>query len=110
MDTWTHIVFVWNRETKVATLYQDGANVHRTTPLTGSDIDFVAPTSSEFDVGYKRDSQRVTKAGWFRELLVFDRAVTSEEVNIIRGNHPEARGVAMGARDNPVNTDDVTVP
>lgn len=76
---------MWNRETKQLTIYQDGLKVSQTTPLTTSDLDLPTPTRSVFDLGYKRDYNQVM-TGWLRELLVFDRAVTIEEVNIIQGN------------------------
>ena len=80
---WTFITGTWDRATKEATIYQDGAQVGQKNS-SRNDLDLPNHVRSVFDVGYKRDSN-TPMHGEMRDLAVFDRALTSQEIKLIEG-------------------------
>lgn len=79
-DRWTHVVFTWEnfntgRADGTATLYLDGGLVgairNRTQTYT-------------WDPANARILMGVGYVGWFDDLAVFNRALTSEEIQVIR--------------------------
>lgn len=75
----------WNRDKKRAEIFQDGSEIKKYTAKgSPKDLDFPVPVRNVFDVGYKREKNQVMK-GTIRELVIFDRPLTKEEVTMLKG-------------------------
>ena len=80
-----HVAFTWSREKRVGKLYVDGFEEGEQS-VQGSVINLDAnPTGhSVFDIGLKRDSMDQSAFhGYLRDLMVFDRAISAEDVENI---------------------------
>ncbi|KAK3731328.1 hypothetical protein QZH41_010791 [Actinostola sp. cb2023] len=82
LNQWTHVAVSWDRMTKQAKIFQDGIQIIQVTSAY-SDLDLPNNIRSYFDVGFKRDSQTVIN-GAMRELVVFNRPLTSQEVMLLK--------------------------
>jgi len=78
LDTWVHLVGVYNG-TSVA-LYVDGSlkNVKSMIPING-----LQPTSQNWRIGASGGSSTQTWNGLIDEVMIFDKALSSEEIQAI---------------------------
>ena len=78
---WTHMVFVWNRSTRVGKLYLDGASAGEKA-YTGQDIDLNLTNHTTYELGFKKDTKEILH-GSLRDLMVFLRPLTFGEAFIL---------------------------
>ena len=74
---WTHVVFVWDRSTRIGKLYLNGAYAGEQ-HYTGHDIDLNLTNHTTYELGLKKDSMKRTR-GSLRDLMVFLRPLTTWE-------------------------------
>ena len=74
---WTHMVFVWNRSTRIGRLYLNGASAGEQ-HYTGQDIDLNLTNHTTYELGLKKDTQEILH-GSLRDLMVFLRPLTFGE-------------------------------
>ena len=80
---WTHVVFVWDRSTRIGKLYLNGAHAgEEQSAYTGQDIDLNLTNHTTYELGFKKDS-KYTLHGSLRDLMVFLRPLTFGEVFIL---------------------------
>ena len=78
---WTHMVFVWNRSTRIGKLYLDGAFAGEK-HYTGQDIDLNLTNHTTYELGFKKDTKEILH-GSLRDLMVFLRPLTFGETFIL---------------------------
>ena len=77
---WTHVVFVWDRSTRIGKLYLNGAHAgEKQSAYTGQDIDLNPTYHTTFELGLKKDSMKKIR-GSLSDLMVFLRPLTTREV------------------------------
>ena len=74
---WTHVIFVWDRSTRIGKLYLNGAYAGEQ-HYTGHDIDLNLTNHTTYELGLKKDSMKRTR-GSLRDLMVFLRPLATEE-------------------------------
>ena len=74
---WTHVVFVWDRSTRIGKLYLNGAYAGKK-QYTGHDIDLNPTYHTTHELGLKKDQMKKTR-GSLRDLMVFLRPLTTWE-------------------------------
>lgn len=80
------MALTWSREGRTAKLYQNGTETGtECIKDQAKDIDLNPNDHTVYDIGLKRDHPRknVTFHGYLRDLIVINRAITSEEVKDI---------------------------
>lgn len=82
IDKWFHAVAVWDRDANETYLFLDGRKIK--TQAVSSDTFFQNNNQLFYDIGQKRDAGHTLK-GYLRDLIVFRRALTGEEINEIAG-------------------------
>jgi hypothetical protein len=82
-NQWTHIVCIWNREALKPEIYQDGL-VKSTTTSIAILADLAYKDIQAFTVGTHLINKPMK--GLMREFIVFDRPLTINEVNFVKGN------------------------
>ncbi|CAH3185718.1 unnamed protein product, partial [Porites evermanni] len=76
---WTHVIFVWNRSTRIGKLYLNGAYAgEKQSAYTGQDIDLNLTNHTTYELGLKKDSMGGIR-GSLRDLMVFLRPLTTRE-------------------------------
>lgn len=83
-NRWVHYTAVWDRANATAFLYINGNQVYKVEYHETYTAIVPGYLSSTFDVGLKRDSKNSIE-GSLSQLYLFDRVLTSKEVEIIRG-------------------------
>ena len=78
---WTHVVFVWDRSTRIGKLYLNGAYAGEQ-HYTGHDIDLNLTNHTTYELGLKKDSMERTR-GLLRDLMVFLRPLTTREASTL---------------------------
>ena len=76
---WTHVVFVWDRSTRIGKLYLNGTHAgEKQSAYTGQDIDLNLTYHTKYQLGLKKDSMASIR-GSVRDLMVFLRPLTTWE-------------------------------
>lgn len=91
-NVWTHVGFVLNKGLSKAFFYQDGVQVSWG---TSTNKPLPSPVRTVFDIGLKRDTNQVMR-GWIRDLMVFDREMSTEDMRRIRGKEIEDSNFSTG--------------
>ena len=80
---WTHVVFVWDRSTRIGKLYLNGAHAgKKQSPYTGQDIDLNLTNHTTYELGFKKDTKQRLR-GSLRDLMVFLRPLTTREASTL---------------------------
>ena len=80
---WTHVVFVWDRSTRIGKLYLNGAHAgEEQSAYTGQDIDLNLTNHTTYELGFKKDTKE-RLSGSLRDLMVFLRPLTTREASIL---------------------------
>jgi len=81
-----HVAGVWNRGTRTAQLFHDGVLVGSQIVAldTPERLSFPNPPDPVFDIGMQRDPPVYMK-GRVRNLVVFTRSLTEDQVKILKG-------------------------
>ena len=80
---WTHVVFVWDRSTRIGKLYLNGAHAgEKQSAYTGQDIDLNLTNHTTYELGFKKDTKE-RLSGSLRDLMVFLRPLTTREASIL---------------------------
>ena len=74
---WTHVVFVWDRSTRIEKLYLNGAYAGGQRCI-GHDIDLNPTNHTTYELGLKKDSMTKIR-GSLRDLMVFLRPLATWE-------------------------------
>ena len=83
--TWTHVVFVWHRSTRIGKLYLNGEYAgEKQSAYTGKDIDLNLTNHTTYELGFKKDTKERLR-GSLRDLMVFLRPLTTEEAFTLYG-------------------------
>ena len=82
VDKWFHMAAVWDRNANEAYLFLDGQKVGTEAQASGSYLRDNSHTV--YDIGLKRDSTD-TLRGYLRDLIIFGKALTEEELVNITG-------------------------
>ena len=76
---WTHLVFVWDRSTRIGKLYLNGAYAgEKQSAYTGQDIDLNLTNHTTYELGFKKAAKESLR-GSLRDLMVFLRPLTTWE-------------------------------
>ena len=76
---WTHVVFVWDRSTRIGKLYLNGEYAgEKQSAYTGQDIDLNLTNHTTYELGLRKDSMERIR-GSLRDLMVFLRPLTTRE-------------------------------
>ena len=82
-NIWTHVVFVWDRSTRIGKLYLNGEySREEQSAYTGQDIDLNLTNHTTYELGLKKDSMKRTR-GLLRDLMVFLRPLTTREASTL---------------------------
>ena len=82
-NIWTHVVFVWDRSTRIGKLYLNGEySGEEQSAYTGQDIDLNLTNHTTYELGLKKDSMERTR-GLLRDLMVFLRPLTTTEASTL---------------------------
>ena len=73
--TWTHVVFVWHRSTRIGKLYLNGEYAGE---KQSAYIDLNLTNHTTYELGFKKDTKERLR-GSLRDLMVFLRPFTTEE-------------------------------
>ena len=80
---WTHVVFVWDRSTRIGKLYLNGAHAgEEQSAYTGQDIDLNLTNHTTYELGFKKDTKE-RLSGSLRDLMIFLRPLTTREASIL---------------------------
>ena len=80
---WTHVVFVWDRSTRIGKLYLNGEYAgEKQSAYTGQDIDLNLTNHTTYELGFKKDTKE-RLSGSLRDLMVFLRPLTTREASIL---------------------------
>ena len=80
---WTHVVFVWNRSTRIGKLYLNGEYAgEKQSAYTGQDIDLNPTNHTTYELGFKKDTKERLR-GSLRDLMVFLRPLTTREASTL---------------------------
>ena len=80
---WTHVVFVWDRSTRIGKLYLNGAHAgEKQSAYTGQDIDLNLTNHTTYELGFKKDTKERLR-GSLRDLMVFLRPLTTREASTL---------------------------
>ena len=80
---WTHVVFVWDRSTRIGKLYLNGEYAgEEQSAYTGQDIDLNLTNHTTYELGFKKDTKERLR-GSLRDLMVFLRPLTTREASIL---------------------------
>ena len=80
---WTHVVFVWDRSTRIGKLYLNGEYAgEEQSAYTGQDIDLNLTNHTTYELGFKKDTKE-RLSGSLRDLMVFLRPLTTREASIL---------------------------
>ncbi|XP_048580419.1 uncharacterized protein LOC116614779 [Nematostella vectensis] len=78
-DVWNHVVNTWNRQEKKITIFINGTQVaSQTSTLSNVDIAYGGTVTTE--LGLKRDSGDFKLHGYIKDLMIFYRAMSPDEV------------------------------
>ena len=80
---WTHVVFVWDRSTRIGKLYLNGAHAgEERSAYIGQDIDLNLTNHTTYELGFNKDTKE-RLSGSLRDLMVFLRPLTTREASIL---------------------------
>ena len=74
---WTHVIFVWDRSTRIGKLYLNGAYAGEQHYI-GHDIDLNPTNHTTYELGLKKDSMKKIR-GSLRDLMIFLRPLATWE-------------------------------
>ena len=85
LNQWVHIGASWNRDTVQGQVFV-GGKLMVTTPGRSDlgSLDLISNSDAVFDIGLKRDSGKKFY-GYIRDLHVFRKVLTEEEMTLVRG-------------------------
>ena len=80
---WTHVVFVWDRSTRIGKMYLNGEYAgEKQSEYTGQDIDLNLTNHTTYELGLKKDSMVRTRS-LLRDLMVFLRPLTTRKASTL---------------------------
>ena len=85
LNQWVHIGASWNRDTVQGQLFVDGKLIKTKSGRSNlGSLDLVSNSHAVYDIGFKRmDGAKFH--GYIRDLRVFRKALTEEEMTHVRG-------------------------
>ena len=85
LNQWVHIGASWNRDTVQGQLFVDGKMIKTKSGKSNlGGLDLVSNSHAVYDIGFKRmDGDKFH--GYIRDLRVFRKALTEEEMTRVRG-------------------------